>query len=1483
MVVVFSTYQSIEVIAKAQKKLKQEFDLIICDEAHRTTGVTLKDEEEAAFVKVHDNDFIKAKKRLYMTATPRLYSDAGKQKAKEADAYLCSMDDEAMYGPEVYRIGFGEAVDKKLLSDYKVLVLTLNEAMIPDVLQQAVADKGTEINTDDASKLIGCVNALSKRMLVDEGLLKASDPSPMRKAVAFCQTIKKSQSITRIFNEHKDDYYNSLTQKEREELVSVSAEHIDGTMGASKRDDKLSWLKNAPTDANECRILTNVRCLSEGVDVPSLDAVMFLSAKNSQIDVVQSVGRVMRVASGKNYGYIIIPVVIPAGVEPEVALEDHERFKVVWMVLNALRAHDDRFNAMDNKLELNRRKPIGGGAVIIGPPPGGGDGVSPGDGKPKTGQIFLPLPDIQKLQNAIYARMVQKVGDKRYWEQWAADVAKIAQSYIERINRLVVKEGKHKAEFDAFLTGLRKNINPSVEPGEVVEMLAQHMITKPVFEALFENYSFVKNNPVSKALQRMVDLLEEQALEKDVLVLTRFYESVKKRVSGIDNAEARQKIIVELYEKFFKTAFPKTVEKLGIVYTPVEIVDFINNSVAAVLEKEFGRKLSDKNVHILDPFTGTGTFITRMIQSGLIERKALPHKYDYELHANEIVLLAYYIASINIENAFHDAMGEDAAFQPFSGICLTDTFQLGETEDFFAVKLRHNSERVAAQQKVPIRIIIGNPPYSVGQRSANDNAQNQSYPKLERRIAGTYAAGTKATNKNSLYDSYIKAFRWSSDRLSEGQSGIIAFVSNAGWIDGNAMDGFRKCLENEFSGIYVFNLRGNQRTSGETSRREGGKIFGSGSRTPIAITLLVKKPEHEGKGIIRYKDIGDYLSREEKLEIVAGSNNALTDKMEWQTVQPNEHADWLNQRNDLFSSFIPLGDKENKNNKQTVFVPHYSNGLKTNRDAWCYNSSKQAVYDSMSSTIDFYNSEVDRLSAAMKSNDNLEASKFIKFDSKKITWDHQQKIDVARGKNYTFNPNHIVLSSYRPFQKQWCYFNSEMINRVYRIPKLFPTPKHKNLVICIPANKNEFPLISDSIPDLHFNGDAQCFPLYHYEKELISQGTLFDKNDDYIRRDAITDFILKRCRDGYGPKVTKEDIFYYVYGLLHSPDYRKKFAADLKKMLPRLHLVEKPADFWAFSKAGRDLTELHLNYEEQPPCPVVTVITAENVNYKVEKMRFSDKNDKSIIEYNPLVRFKGIPLEAYEYVVNGRSAIEWIMERYQVRVDKDSGIKNDPNDWAIERNKPRYILDLLLSIISVSLETTKIVQALPALSFAEQTVTITTTPVTRDAETPKPHPQVFPHPGREAVIRKMLPYIVQAQPGLPQDKAFQRAWLATYPDACATLLADKASKFRKVFAQSEGAKWSFSQDDPVREKELWKSWSSNLGVIVNANTKCSLVGEIQLPIQGIKAVIPFILEAGDNYDLGVEQLLAQERFQKVSFDLHACFTHLAKARKTIAA
>lgn len=1332
MTVVFSTYQSIDVISEAQKRLlmgdggmfTQEgdeygiFDLIICDEAHRTTGVTLKGSEDSNFVKVHYNDFIKAKKRVYMTATPRLYTDEAKSKADMAEAILCSMDDVNLYGEEFYRIGFGAAVEKGLLADYKVLILTINDDNVSPTLKQYLTTADGEVKADDAGKIVGCINALSKKIIGDAQDILKTDAEPMKKAVAFCSNIKASKEITGLLNDCKGEYLADLTDEEKNGMVDVVSQHIDGAMSAPTRDEKLAWLKATPEDSNECRLLTNVRCLSEGVDVPSLDAVLFLSPRNSQVDVVQSVGRVMRTSKGKKYGYIIIPVVIPSDMDANEAMEKSDRFKVVWTVLNALRAHDDRFEATVNKIELNKKKPkqvliggIGGGTGADGEWQFSNQDVTTLD-KETVEQLTLQFDE---LSNTFYAKMVQKVGDKRYWEQWAGDVAKIAEAHIERIKKLITEEGKPKKEFERFIKGLRKNINPSISEADAIEMLSQHIITKPVFEALFDNYSFADSNPISKSMGKVLALIEENTPQEENAKLDAFYESVRRRAKGIDNAEAKQRVIIELYDKFFKAAFPLVVEKLGIVYTPVEVVDYIVKSVAWILQKEFGRSISDENVHILDPFTGTGTFITRLLQSGVISKEALARKYDKEIHANEIVLLAYYIASINIENVYHDLMGEDSEYKAFDGICLTDTFQLGEdanAENLYSDVFPFNSKRVQEQKRKPITVIIGNPPYSIGQKSANDNAQNQSYPTLEAKIEETYVRTSEANLNKTAYDSYIKAFRWASDRLGK-DGGVIGFVTNGSWLDNNGLDGFRKAIEKEFSSIYVFNLRGNQRTSGELSRKEGGKIFGSGSRTPISITILVKKTDFDrNKAKIYYHDIGDYLSREDKLRIVKSFGSIANPAMDWKMLEPNEHGDWLNHRNEVFNQFIPLAPEKKGNLSSKSWFTLQSCGVATSRDSWCYNSSMQIVKRNMMRSVEFFNSQVKDYKEAKKTNPELSAVDFIDTDTTKFSWDRQQRKDIELGKLYEYDDSSVKIGLYRPFFKQNVYFNRTLNNCVYQLPKLFVGGSHSNLVISMMGTgttKAFSCLMSKDIPDYQLQFNSQNFPLYWYDESTADIADLFNQAaeeevmDRYIRRDGISDWILRECKQRYGNKVTKEDIFYYVYGILHSPEYRTTFEADLKKMLPRLPLVDKPEEFMAFSQAGRKLAELHLNYETVQPYEGVSIKTIGTPTYEVVKMRFGKKDsktaDKSTIIYNNNITIENIPLEAYDYVVNGKSALEWIMERYQITTDAKSGITNNPNDWSKEHGDEKYIFNLVLRIITVSLETMKIVSSLPKLKF----------------------------------------------------------------------------------------------------------------------------------------------------------------------------------------
>ena len=1355
LVVVFSTYQSIDAVSAAQQEILAEtngeygiFDFIICDEAHRTTGVKIADKDESNFIKIHSNDNVQGRKRLYMTATPRLYGESAKIKASEKDCILCSMDDKTLYGEEFYRVNFSYAVQNGLLTDYKVLVLTVSEDDVPENIKRDITDTTTELNFDDTSKLIGVINGLSKMVRGDDHRTWDADPRMMRRAVAFCSAIGNeskagtSKYIASVLPRISRKYEKNLDAESLSHTVSIATKHIDGSMNSQERNEILQWLADEPEDERECRVVTNVRCLSEGVDVPSLDAVLFLSARNSQVDVVQSVGRVMRTfhrgqSDEKRYGYIIIPIVVPSDVSAEEALDNNKTFDVVWAILNALRSHDDRFNAMVNKIALNKQKPntqSSTPSVTIGRP---GLGTQEGEAEAREiekAEIARQLElRFGELQDGMYAKLVEKCGDRLYWENWAKEIGLIAHKFIERISKLI-QSGVHKKAFIEYLKGLQRDLNPSVDATQAIEMLAQHMITRPVFDALFSDYQFVNNNAVSRSMQRMIDLLQEQAFEKDTEVLEKFYQSVRMNVGGIDNLEGKQTIIKNLYEKFFKGAFPLTVEKLGIVYTPVECVDFIIHSVNDILKSEFGTSLTEPNVHILDPFVGTGTFITRLLQSGLIRKEDMERKYLNEIHCNEIVLLAYYIADVNIESVFHDITRRES-YLPYSGICLTDTFQLAEKKhnELFTEFFQDNSKRVKKQMATHVRVIVGNPPYSIGQKSANDNAQNLSYPALEKRIEDTYVKKSSAALLKGVYDSYIKAFRWASDRINPNEGGIIAFITNSGWLDKPMGEGFRRTIEQEFSMIYVLDLRGAVRAkTKENARREGGNVFNI--MTGVAITILVKYPAHQKKEKckILYRNIGDYLTREQKLKMIKDFHSIASQKLDWQVIVPNEKADWINQRDGVFDGLIPLApEKKFTLNAQSIFST-YAIGVATNRDAWVSGFSKEKVASNMQSMIDFYNQQIGKSD--------------ISTDDKKISWTVNLKKEHEKRVIHHFDKNTFVETSYRPFNKMELYYHRPFIERPGIFGKIFPNG-NDNLVITLTGTgyRNDFScLITNIYPNLDLLEKSQCFPLYWYEENKNREGTLFDnaETNKYIRRDGITDWILKEVRNRFGGSraITKEHIFYYVYGLLHSAQYRERFADDLKKSLPRIPIVDNVQDFMTFYKAGKELADLHLNYEqginkqatgqdgdyayfaEMPmktyQTHAVKVIGDIDIwqgectdviyqHFAVEKMRFAkvrDENgklvaDKSKIIYNGHITIENIPFKAYEYIVNGKSAIEWIMERYAVAQDSKSLIVNDPNDWSKEHNKPRYILDLLLSVVNLSVQSVEIINSLPNLTF----------------------------------------------------------------------------------------------------------------------------------------------------------------------------------------
>lgn len=1344
MIVVFSTYQSIQVLEDAQKTHGlPEFDCIICDEAHRTTGMTLAGSDESNFVKIHSNDNVAGKKRLYMTATPKIFGENAKSKAKQHDVALADMNDETKFGKVLFYRGFSWAVENNLLSDYKVIVLAVDEGLISAGVQNRLAES-SEMKLDDATKIIGCYKALTKHELIGSD---AQSPVPMKRALAFCKNIAVSKMITDEFDAVVDEYRNNPDIGDNSgPALDVQTRHVDGTYNAKQREDCLDWLK-AETDDETCRILTNARCLSEGVDVPALDAIIFMHPRKSQIDVVQSIGRVMRKSPGKEMGYVILPVAVPAGVAPEDALNDNERYQVVWQILNALRSHDERLDGKINQIgigedvsdkiqiigvtqemmattavvediDVNKTKAaartdVGGNAGDTG------DDIILVDDK-DTGQLGFIFDE---LTQALRAKIIEKCGTREHWDKWAKDIAKIAETHITRISTIVAKEGPERTSFIAFLDEIRDDLNPEISETDAIEMLAQHLITKPVFDTLFRDNHFTANNPVSKAMEIVLGQLDHHNIGKEAETLQGFYDSVRRQSEGITTAQGRQALVVRLYDQFFRSAFPAMTQKLGIVYTPVEVVDFIIHSVNDVLQSEFGQTLGSKGVHILDPFTGTGTFITRLLQSGLIAPEELEHKYKHEIHANEIVLLAYYIAAINIEAVYHDMAkehaialgdsGEDMPYAPFDGIVLTDTFQLYEQDkDMIADLLPDNSERRTAQKERDIRVIVGNPPYAAKQKEASEGTARTTYPNLDGRISETYGAKSSAALQNALYDSYVRAIRWASDRLKD--AGVLAFVSGSSWIEKSFADGLRACLVEEFCDLYVINLRGDVRKDilGKGMFREGGNVFDSGSMTGISVCLLVKSNRKVEHGTIHYFDIGDDLSGKEKRSILTQNKSlkGLIDADSFKLVSPNSDYDWVNQGESSFGKHISLGDKKNKKSKQ-VFS-NYTNGVKTQRDAWCYNASTDQLKSKMDDFIGFYNDEVSRYTSL---NSKPNTDDFISTDPKKTNWTRALKWDLEKGKFGQFEAEKIRTVVYRPFHKQKLYYCRQFNEIVGQLPKIFPSENAINRLICVSgigSQRGISVFMADTTPDLQLIQNGQFFPLKLYEPANADDGLFASGETGYSERDGISDAGLKHFQDAYpDEQISKEDLFYYIYGLLHSPDYRERFKNNLSKELPRIPAVKTVADFWAFSKAGRALGDLHVNYETVEPYPVVIAegdlrladIPDAETFYHVTKMKFGGKGkdkDKTTVHYNPAITMTGIPLEAYDYVVNGKPALDWVMERQCVKVDKASGIVNDANRYAVETvGNPAYPLELFQRVITVSLETMKIVNGLPALDI----------------------------------------------------------------------------------------------------------------------------------------------------------------------------------------
>ena len=1137
-----------------------------------------------------------------MTATPKVYGDDDsakariKQQAQDRSAILYDMDDTAIFGPVFHWLTFSQAVEQNLLADYKVIVF--------------MTMKKDPHDSDLPSMIQGVRKALAKDISPEDYDFIETDKSPMHRAVAFSNTIQQSKDFTKMF-QHSTDSDSAL---------NYDIDHIDGKTPAAKRSASLLWLK-ASSNPEECRILSNARCLSEGVDVPALDAIIFLNPKSSQIDIAQSVGRVMRKAPGKKFGYVILPVVIQPEESPEQALDHNDSYKTVWKVLQALRAHDDHFKAEINSIDFGDHS----ARIRV---------THPEEDSSENYSDFSSTI-LTEYRQEIYIRMVRKCGDREYWDKWAGDLVTAFHAISARIAS-AVKIPETKSAFTSFVEELRAAVNPSVSEQDAVEMLAQHITSKEVFDALFAGFS--GNNPVSRSMQKFRAVLEASGADLDPKGLENFNEHVRTAADAAKSGAAKQKLLREIYENFFRQAFSDTAKSLGIVYTPEEIVDFIIRSadwaVKTLLQIPEG--LSANDVHILDPFSGTGTFTARLIESGIIPHEKLYTKYKYETHANEILLLAYYISAVNIEAAYNQAAG--GFYEEFPGIILADTFRLNEGGSRYQFRLFYDLGKLAGQQeKTDVQVIIGNPPYSVGKKSG-------IYEAVDGAITSSYAKQSTATNKNSLYDSYIRAFRWASDRL-KGR-GIVCYVSNGSYIDSNSADGLRKSLAEEFTHIYVFNLRGNAMTSGELRRKERGNVFGEGTRCPIAITLLVRDGT-KSPCRIWYYEVGDGLTREEKLAELERHVDfgAMEDAGAMREIVPNLAGDWVNQRGEEFGGFMNLGNK-NEPERAAIFGRRYATGVKTGQDAWCYNFSREALC-----------------------------------------------ANIRTLKPEALTDDSVRVGLYRPYVKMNLHFSRETNARVFRMPAIFPERNTKNLVICVSgvATKNFSVLMTDCIPEIHTVDISQCFPLFWYEEV---KSTLFGSYT--ARRDGISDETLTLYRLRYHDgRLTKEDIFCCIYGVLSSREYAARFGKDTKRLLARVPLVEGLERFRAFRDAGRELGRLHVGYESAEEWPLRLEGNAGDL--RLTKMRIVERGGEKVIRYNDGLTIGGIPSEAWEYVVNGRSAVEWIVERYSDSVDGKSGLRNDGNAWGRERGNERYVLELIGRVVSVSVKTVKILEGLPEL------------------------------------------------------------------------------------------------------------------------------------------------------------------------------------------
>ncbi len=1257
MTVVFSTYQSVEVLEEAQKLGLPTFDLMILDEAHRTATVRTKG--ESPFTKVHHDDHVKARHRLYMTATPRVWEveEGPKNKAAKKDKgkgqgenlplpgqgnnpgpeapeqensggvglLVYSMDDEKVYGPTLYEYTFTRAVQEGHLTDYKVVVLSMPEELQKDLASYLQGEKALRV--EEALKAVGLWKVLQGEVLDERG-----QPLPLdiRRAIAFHGLVRESKDLEREFAKVAEVALGAGLLRRSPRKVEVR--HIDGQMSAYDRKALLDWLRGEP-GADEIRLLTNAKVLTEGIDVPALDAVAFMRPRESVVDVIQAVGRVMRKAPGKDYGYVVLPVVVRSKDE-EREIEE-SGYRAVWQVLSALRSVDKSFEARMRAALVRLSGTAGPGAE-----PGGRAGVLAVIGGEETPPVVMDVlledPGLrQKVAQGLAGKLVKRLSlGRKYLENWAEDVARVAERLKRQVEALAEQDPGVREGLEKLLGALKAFVNEEVTQEEAVLMLVQHALTKPIFDALFGELLAQRQDPVSQALDNLFQEFRD-FLEREGASLQDFYEEMRLKAQSLTDEAERADFLRRLYSNFFTKAFPEVADQVGIAYTPVELVDFLVRSADELARKHFEKGLADADVVVLEPFAGTGTFVTRLLHrvaetggAGAVEGKLARG----EIWANEILLLPYHVLKANVENTVLSLAGR---YLPFEGALLADSFRLaelwyqGKALPTIPLFPEEYGEHLNRQVGSPIQVVLSNPPWRARVSREGKGKKNVVYPRVRKRVEQTYVRRAqeieiggkkKGENLNSLYDQYIQALRMASDRV--GEEGIVAFVTNNGWVEGLAARGLRACLAEEFAEVYVYDLRGDARKKGEAWKREGEKIFGQASRAGVCLLLLVKRKGHEGRGKVFLYRVGDGLSREAKLAEVREYGSIRN--VPWQEVA---YEDWVGRLSGGFADIVPLDE---------VFETR-SRGAETARDAYAFNFSQEDLKRHMGRLIETYNQNLGRKEEELEKDESL-----IKWSSSLIT-------AAAQGKKGSFaESGRVYHAFYHPFVPMHLYLSPLFNHRVGNLPRIWPTPQAENLAIAVTGRGSEefSAMATTRITSLDFLSKTQLYPLYIYDLPK-SQGQggeeaqPLDGGATPTRRLNLKKEFLDQMEKVLGRKITPEEAFDYLYAVLNHPLYAERFADDLKKDLPRVPIPENLALFEELAQAGQELIRLHTGYEALNPWGKIPLRVCEEADapkdpyerYRVEKMDLD--RERGTLRYNSWIHIEDIPQEAFAWRPGG--------------------------------------------------------------------------------------------------------------------------------------------------------------------------------------------------------------------------------------------------------